>query len=318
MSWDDRLLVPPRPEAPLAERVAALLDQQRQTWSLLQEGEVGLAELQTRRLQSGNGHVVVQNNPRRRASSAARVDPASVAQRPCFLCVDNLPAEERGVPFDAELVIAPNPFPIVPDHLSVISRQHGPQRLGDRAATLMSLACALGPEWLVLYNGPRCGASAPDHFHFQAGHAGALPIAAELTGSAAGAELLGLHSFGRQVLVLQGVDASVLSRRIERAVDALARIVGEAGEPMLNLVATCAPPVYTVYLFPRSAHRPSCFYAEGEAQLLISPGALDMAGLVVVAEPAHFDRVDLGVVTQIFEEVSLDRARFDALLEELV
>ena len=177
MSFAERVLESVRPGGDLSGPVSRMLEQQRRTWPLLAAGEASFAKVISREIEDRGSRVIVQSNPGRRVSTSAKVDPGSVAARPCFLCERNLPPEERGVAFGDDLIVFANPFPIVGDHLSIVSRDHAPQRIAGRVAEMLALARALGPKMLVLYNGPACGASAPDHFHFQAGQSSALPIA---------------------------------------------------------------------------------------------------------------------------------------------
>jgi hypothetical protein len=317
MSWDARLLATARAGDALAPLVARLLVEQQRDWPLLREHVQALAQVQVQRLDCGDSHVLVQSNPARHRSTAARVDTSFVAKRPCFLCEPNLPPEERGIGFGRDLVLAPNPYPILPGHLSIPARAHSPQAIAGRTRALLELARALGTSYLLLYNGPRCGASAPDHFHFQATLRADLPIADEVGRLPAVGRMASIDSFGRRALVLRGSDAAELAVTIEDAVAALGQVVEAAGEPMFNLIAYDDGGSLVAVLFPRAAHRPACFFAPEAQRILISPGALDMAGVVVVAEAGHFERVDLAVVRRIFEEVSLDAARFGRWLEVL-
>jgi uncharacterized protein DUF4922 len=339
VSWAERLLDSLRAGDDLRGPVSRMLEQQRRTWPLLAAGEASFAKVVSRQIEDGGSRVIVQSNPGRRVSTSAKVDPGSIALRPCFLCEQNLPAEERGVAFGDELVIFANPFPIVGDHLSIVSRAHVPQRIAGRVGEMLALARALGPKMLVLYNGPACGASAPDHLHFQAGRSGLLPIADDLARLSAGKKRrVSLETFGRRTLVFRGKDERELALEIERAIDGAARAVGESEavgsplgrgakassdqgpvrpvEPMINIVATFGGEL-TVYLFPRQKHRPARFFATGDDQILWSPGALDMAGIAVIAHPDHFDRVTSGVARAVYEEVSLSSESFRRWTEVL-
>jgi hypothetical protein len=316
VSWTERLLESARAGDDLRGPVSRMLEQQRRTWPLLAAGEASFAKVVSREIADGSSRVIVQSNPGRRVSTSAKVDPGSVAARPCFLCEHNLPAEERGVAFGDELVIFANPFPIVADHLSIPSRGHVPQRISGRVSAMLALARALGPKMLVLYNGPACGASAPDHFHFQAGESRLLPIADDLARAGSTSRLLSLETFGRRTLVLRGEDERELGREIERAIDSLARILGTPEEPMINIIATFTGEL-TAYLFPRQKHRPACFFATGEDRILWSPGALDMAGIAVIADPDHFDEVSASVARAVYDEVSLSAEAFRRWMEVL-
>jgi hypothetical protein len=308
VSWAERILESVNPGGDLRAPVSRMLEQQRRTWPLLAAGEASLAKVVSRTILDHGSEVIVQSNPGRRVSTSAKVDPRSVASRPCFLCEHNLPAEERGAAFGDRLVAFANPFPIVPEHLSIVSRTHVPQRIAGRAREMLALSRALGPTMLVFYNGPACGASAPDHFHFQAGGRGVLPIAKDVGPGTR----VPLETLGRRTLVLRGTGEGALADEIERAVRTLGQGTlgqGSGDEPMINIVATFDEE-YTAYLFPRRKHRPDCFFASGADQILWSPGALDMAGIAVIADADHFDRVDAPVALKVYDEVSLSPEAF--------
>ncbi|HEX6739490.1 MAG TPA: DUF4922 domain-containing protein, partial [Vicinamibacteria bacterium] len=203
-SWEARLraAVPAHGDAArLPGLVAELLAQQRQAWPLLRDGYAAWARSQTRRVAVRSAEVVLQHNAGRLRNTTADVAAAAAGARPCFLCPQSLPPEEQGIAFGDELVILCNPYPILDRHLSITHREHRPQRLSGRLETMLTLAQALGPEFFVLYNGPRCGASAPDHLHFQACARALLPIARDLE---EGATVIGPEQCGRSVLALHG------------------------------------------------------------------------------------------------------------------
>ena len=243
--------------------------------------------LQRKTLTEGGESVVVQVNPARRRSTLANTDAKAIAARACFLCPENMPPEERGVAFE-DLVLLPNPFPILPLHCTIADREHRPQQLRGRIATFVHLAQEIGPDMAALYNGPRCGASAPDHFHLQAARADEIPILAQLSTIADSRPIVPHSSFGRNMLVFRSTNATDVAADIERSIDALQQIEATTDEPMFNLLAHFAAGRYTVVLFPRAAHRPACYFATGPDQLLISPAVLEMGGILVATEPDHF------------------------------
>jgi hypothetical protein len=283
--------------------VAELLDQQRATWPLLREGYAAWSRGQTRRVAVRSAEVVLQHNAGRLRNTTADVAAAAAGARPCFLCPAGLPPEEQGIAFGEELVILCNPYPILDRHLSIAHREHRPQRIvtEGRLGLMLSLARALGPEFFVLYNGPRCGASAPDHLHFQACARALLPIATEL---AEGAMTITPEECGRSVLALHSARADRLAGWLQQAVEALPLPAGH-DEPMVNLVCLAERGGLSAYLFPRGKHRPEAFAAPGEARLLVSPGAIDMAGVLVVPEQRDFERLDGPRVEALYEEVTL-------------
>jgi ATP adenylyltransferase/5',5'''-P-1,P-4-tetraphosphate phosphorylase II len=181
--------------------VEALFKRQMQTWPLLAKGIEGLAQAKTRRVQIDWFDLFIRHIPHRIGSTTAPVDSESLAKRPCFLCAENLPPEEEGLRLDSDFTIYCNPFPIVDRHLTIAHRKHGPQRIANRFGNMLDLAEAL-PGYFVCYNGPECGASAPDHMHFQAGSRGLFPIERD----SAGLTGVTIPRYGRNVLLLRGGD----------------------------------------------------------------------------------------------------------------
>ena len=118
----------------------------------------------------------VQFNPGRYISTSAKVDEKSINDRKCFLCPANLPEEQKGILYEEEYLILGNPFPIFPEHFTIPNINHVPQQIKNNFPLMLKLTKDLSKHYVVLYNGPKCGASAPDHFHFQAGTKNFMPI----------------------------------------------------------------------------------------------------------------------------------------------
>src|SRR5271154_7481539 len=165
----------------MIEELEELLRRQVLAWAQLARGIEGLVRAKTRLVRIDWFDVFIRHIPHRVVSTTASVDRDSVAKRPCFLCTGNLPAEETGVRFDEDFTIYCNPFPIVDCHLTIAHRKHVVQRIAKQFGTMLDFAAAL-PGYFVIYNGPECGASAPDHMHFQAGSRGLFPIEKDTTG----------------------------------------------------------------------------------------------------------------------------------------
>ncbi len=315
----------------LVSRVNALLAEQRETWPLLRENYESFSRIETKRVRVCETEVVVQHNPNRIRSTAAAVDKESINGRRCFLCPENIPPEEKGIEYGDDLIILCNPYPVLNKHLSIVHRKHIGQRISGNVERLLMLARDLSPEFFALYNGPECGASAPDHLHFQACSRELLPIEEELraddpvmiedcTSCADTAreifEVFTLSGCGRSVIVIRGGNGEELAAWIYRALDELARASGKA-EAMINIICTHANGVWNVYLFPRSKHRPLCFYAEGNKQLIVSPGAIDMAGVIITPQREHFLKIDSADIERIFAEVSLSEDSVNEIVERV-
>jgi len=337
MNWDrviatDRELQPYRDDdddSTLEARVAALIDQQYETWPLWRAGIDAFAKIETKRVRVEESEVLIQHNPHRVRSTSAPVDRESIEKRKCFLCPDSLPVEEKGIAYDDDLVILCNPFPVLERHLSIVHREHIPQQIEGNVETLLSLAQHLGSTYFALYNGPECGASAPDHLHFQACSRELLPIEKNLfdddpamaedcsycdEAARSMFELFTLGGCGRSVVVFRGGNPGEVAKWVYEVIKELA-LQQDKDEPLINIVCTYDPKLWTVYLFPRSKHRPASFYEEGEKRLVVSPGAIDMAGVVVIPERESYEKIDGRLLAAIFSEVSMNAELVNELVD---
>lgn len=310
--WSKRILGEVLEAHALPGAIADLLAQQRETWPALREGEAALAAMPTRVLGSGNAGLVAQANLRRRVSTFARTDTRSIAERPCFLCETNLPPEERGVEF-ADLVVMANPFPAVPEHLTLASKEHVEQRLVGRIGTMLEAAQGLGAEFFVLYNGPHCGASAPDHFHFQAGRRALMPIF-EHSGLDLGTGTSVLAAGARVALRVRAATLGAAQEMVEAALSKLVGLDAAPPEPKVNVLVTHRQDHFVILIFPRTRHRPANFFEPGQA-LAISPASLEMAGLLVVCDEDEFKSVTVQDVEHIFEQVCVSESQLRDAVE---
>jgi len=339
MGWDEKLIgaeelhdhLEEGGGSSLEEIVAALIDQQSETWPLLREGIGAFAQIETKRVRVDESEVVIQHNPGRIRSTAAAVDSRSVGNRPCFLCPEGLPKEEKGIAYGSDLMILCNPFPVLERHLSIVHREHIPQQIAGNVETLLALAHDLGSSYFVLYNGPECGASAPDHLHFQACARDLLPVEENLyvdepimaedcdyceETAKHSFELFTLGGCGRSVIIFRGGNCDEIAHWVYQVITELS-LQTDKTEPLVNIICTYDPKIWTIYLFPRSKHRPSVYYAEGDNRLIVSPGAIDMSGVVVVPERAHYDRIDGERMKAIFSEVSMNGEVVNELVDQV-
>jgi Domain of unknown function (DUF4922) len=286
----------------MIHRLEELFERQARAWPQLAKGLEGLARARTRPARIAWFDVFIRHIPHRVGSTTASVDRESVAKRPCFLCAGNLPAEEEGVRFDEDFTIYCNPFPIVDRHLTIAHRKHGAQRIANRFGTMLDLAAVL-PGYFVVYNGPECGASAPDHMHFQAGSRDLFPIEKDTAG------LTGVvvPDYGRKVFLFRGRDRSALIDRMDRAIDLLAGTTGKRAEPLVNIAAFHESGAWTTYLFPRGKHRPQVFHT---GELTVSPASIDLCGIFVVPLARDFERITGAAIGAIFREVTLPDDQF--------
>jgi hypothetical protein len=286
----------------MIREVQELFERQVRAWPQLAKGVEGLARATTRPVRIDWFFIFIRHIPHRMASTTASVDSESVAKRPCFLCAGNLPSEEEGLQFDESFTIYCNPFPIVDSHLTIAHREHGAQRIANQFGNMLDLAAGL-PGYFVVYNGPECGASAPDHMHFQAGSRVLFPIEKDTAGLAG----VSAPNYGRNVLILRGRDRSALIDRADRAIELLAETTGKRPEPLVNIAVFHERGAWVAYLFPRGKHRPDVFYT---GELTVSPASIDLCGIFVVPIAEHFERITGEAVAAIFREVSLPDDQF--------
>lgn len=304
--------------------VESLIESQLREWDLAGNNYRDLAHVMVRTVRMESGCTIkIQFNPARMRSSAARVDKRSVESRPCFLCRENLPARQRGLGFGDRYLILVNPFPIFPRHLTIPLKDHVPQLIRGRFGDMLELSRYL-KDFSVFYNGPLCGASAPDHFHFQAGSKGFMPVEEEAEiferkpvagdGTAVITTIEGYH---RHTLVMEGTAAKPLVMWFEKIYDILQHLQGGDDEPMMNIIAGRHGGGWRVFLFPRRVHRPAQFFEEGDGQILLSPASVDFGGVWITPRREDYEKIGAADVTGIFDQVSLGKAHWAELLKRL-
>ncbi len=310
-------------------------DRQLKVWDEVRERYRDLAEVETRELQNDAMPMLVQFNPARIVSTGASITKAAIAERPCFLCDKNRPAIQMRKIVDNAYELLVNPFPILPMHFTIPMCQHQQQAILPMYEEMMLLLSRY-PGMMFFYNGPKCGASAPDHAHLQAGTCGLLPLQREwqrlgrnLTSLAKQdeeAEVAVVSDYPCAALVIRSKTVEASAKLFKKVYEKMDTCEGEA-EPMMNIVSWCQHdamssevPANTEYLsviFPREKHRPDCYYQDGERQLLVSPGALDMAGLFITPRKDDFERLDSEKTLSILRECALRKEAFDQLVERL-
>jgi hypothetical protein len=299
----------PEPTNSIVREIEELFRRQIATWPRLARGVEGLARAETRPVRIDWFEVFVRHIPHRVISTTAAVDRDSVAKRPCFLCSANLDPEEEGIPFGSDFMIYFNPFPIVDRHLTIVHREHQPQRIANQVGNMLDGAQAL-PGYFVIYNGPESGASAPDHMHFQAGSRALLPIERETAGLTA----ITVPDYARTVLLFRGTERPALIHRIDQAIELLGEATGKRPEPLINIAAFYKKKQWTVYVFPREKHRPEVFHT---GELTVSPASIDLCGIFVVPLAKDFERITGDTIAAIFREVSLSQDKVQEIAVKL-
>lgn len=299
-----------------------LLTEQLTSWETARNNYEALSTVKVKELDVCGVHYKVQFNPARIVSSGAKVDAKTIKERKCFLCPANLPAVQKGVPFKEHYNILVNPFPIFPRHLTIPEQAHVDQRIASRMEDMLDLAQAL-TDYIIFYNGPKCGASAPDHAHFQAGNKGFLPIEQDWRTQIAEkfveddeASICYLKDEPRATLVIESTSKAKAVHLFEAIYQSLTVKPGEE-EPMMNVLAMYEDNRWIVFVFPREKHRPACYTAEGEANLLSSPASVDLGGVFITPVEKDFNKITADDVAQILSEVCLSASDFAQLRKRI-
>jgi SpoIID/LytB domain protein len=300
-------------------------NRQLEKWDDARRRYQDLRNVKTRELSVGTSTMKVQWNPARIVSTGAKIDKQTLAERPCFLCEQNRPKEQVKKSIDGQFELLVNPFPILPIHFTIPSVKHEPQLILNAYGEIHKLLAEY-PQMMVFYNGPKCGASAPDHAHFQGGTSGVLPL--QMAWGRLSRSLKPIVNLNNEesISLIEEYPCPALlihsktqygdEQLFRRLYESLPIKEGEP-EPMLNIVSWRHDTDYYSVVFPREKHRPDCYYKEGCEQYIISPGALDMAGFIVTPRKEDFDRITPEIALGILNEVSLQPADLQQIIDRL-
>lgn len=291
-----------------------LLLEQKRTWQDLREGYELLKNIRERDIQCRGFSIRLQQNPGRIKSSLADVGEKNANGRQCFLCLDYLPEGQRGIFYRSDFLILCNPMPVFSSHFTISHLDHRRQAIAEHIDSLLQLMSDFGSRWTVLYNGPQCGASVPDHLHFQAIPSGQMPVEKEIRGKkrltlmtrVEGVSLYCMRDVGREVIVLEGDNPKAVGEVFKGFLNALGKILLVNEEPMINIAGFHKERKYCLVIFPRRKHRPGAFFKEGDARVVVSPGVIDMGGVLITPVEKDFYRMDAASVEAIYGEVSLE------------
>ena len=337
---------------PFATPLERFFQRQLFVWDDARRRYDQLLQAQTRELPMGQFTALAQHNPARMQSTGATITAEAIAQRPCFLCQANRPGEQMALPVKpangtsgdghSEVSLLVNPFPILPRHFTMPTKGHQPQRITTLLPQMLALLEAY-PDMMVFYNGPQSGASAPDHAHLQGGDGSTLPLLRQwsrlernltpiFTIDGNGKDkseaqnerpegIFLIDDYPSTALLVRSESASAAKQLFMRVYNSLPVKAAENGqtadEPMMNVVAWRKHGQHLLVVFPRAKHRPDCYHAEGEAQRLVSPGALDMAGLIVTPRPDDFHNLTTDEALAILQEVSLGGEDLQAMTDRI-
>lgn len=305
-----------------------LFSSQLNNWELLKKNYNTLKNVQTKSFWFDGFKLKVQFNPERIKSTSAAVDENSVKNRNCFLCLENLPNEQKGILLRDNFLLLCNPYPIFPQHFTITLLSHKPQRISDSFGEFLEMSKLLSPQYTLVYNGPACGASAPDHLHFQAGTKNFMPIENDIQqlkndfGIIVQEDKLITTSFIddglRRIILVESTEQKMIENSFGKILKAYEKLSKAEPEPMLNILCTYNEEFgWSLIIFLRSKHRPECFYKNDPDKILISPAAIDLGGVIITPREEDFIRVDKELLQKIFREVSIDQETFALLAEKV-
>lgn len=302
--------------------ISRFFNRQLEMWEDARHRFRDLKHVEVRQL---SDQLKVQFNPARIVSTGAKIDKHTLGERPCFLCERNRPKEQMTKQIDDHFQLLVNPFPILPVHFTIPATKHQPQSIYRHYGEMHRLL-SLHSELMVFYNGPKCGASAPDHLHFQAGTSGVLPL--QTNWQRLSRNLTDVISLTdeEKISVLRDflVPAFVIISKSEDSDEELFHRLyrsmpmrGDESEPMMNIIAWRKGDEFISVVIPREKHRPDAYFAEGEAQMMVSPGALDMAGLIITPREEDFSKINLDKATDLLRECGISTEKMEAIVSNL-
>ena len=302
--------------------ISRFFNRQLEMWEDARHRFRDLKHVEVRQL---SDQLKVQFNPARIVSTGAKIDKHTLGERPCFLCERNRPKEQMTKQIDDHFQLLVNPFPILPVHFTIPATKHQPQSIYRHYGEMHRLL-SLHNELMVFYNGPKCGASAPDHLHFQAGTSGVLPL--QTNWQRLSRNLTDVISLTdeEKISVLRDflVPAFVIISKSEDSDEELFHRLyrsmpmrGDESEPMMNIIAWRKGDEFISVVIPREKHRPDAYFAEGEAQMMVSPGALDMAGLIITPREEDFSKINLDKATALLRECGISAEKMEAIVSNL-
>ncbi len=301
--------------------IRAFFTHQLDTWDEVRQRYEALKYVGLKQL----GHRQLQYNPARMVSTGAQIDRQTIAQRACFLCEKNRPEEQLTIDLGDDFELMVNPFPVLPMHFTIVRKTHVPQTILENYTEIHRLL-ELFPELFVFYNGPMSGASAPDHMHFQAGIGQELPLMTVLRKLEKEQQVLIKQENGSSLSMFNSVafKAFVIKSKAQETEMALFKQLYAAmpvregeKEPRMNIVAWRDGSEDVIVVLPRDNHRPACYFEEEDRRMIISPGALDMAGLIITPREEDFNRMSEDKLISILKEVSIKEKDMENIKEKL-
>lgn len=302
--------------------ISRFFNRQLEVWTDARHRFRDLKHVETRQF---SDQLKLQWNPARIVSTGAKIDKKTLGERPCFLCDKNRPKEQMSKQIDEKFHLLVNPFPILPVHFTIPARKHQPQLIYKNYGE-MHRFISLHSDLMVFYNGPKCGASAPDHLHFQAGTNGILPLQTNWQRLSRNlTDIISLNDEEKISVVRDfSVPAFVIISKSAESDEALFRRLykampqrGDETEPMMNIISWRKGEEFISVVIPREKHRPEAYFAEGDAQFVVSPGALDMSGLIITPREEDFRKLTEEKALSLLQECGVSEEKMNAIIAKL-
>lgn len=302
--------------------ISRFFNRQLEVWTDARHRFRDLKHVETRQF---SDQLKLQWNPARIVSTSAKIDKKTLGERPCFLCDKNRPKEQMSKQIDEKFHLLVNPFPILPVHFTIPARKHQPQLIYKNYGE-MHRFISLHSDLMVFYNGPKCGASAPDHLHFQAGTNGILPLQTNWQRLSRNlTDIISLNDEEKISVVRDFiVPAFVIISKSAESDEALFRRLykampqrGDETEPMMNIISWRKGEEFISVVIPREKHRPEAYFAEGDAQFVVSPGALDMSGLIITPREEDFRKLTEEKALSLLQECGVSEEKMNVIIAKL-
>ena len=308
----------------VVSKAKALFLHQTNNWKLAKKNYLDLKSIKKKVFEFDGFKIVVQFNHGRIISSSAKVDAKSIGERACFLCTNNLPIEQKGVLCNNNYILLLNPFPIFEQHFTIPQLDHLPQEIENNFGDMLKIAKELGDEYTIFYNGPKCGASAPDHMHFQASLKNMMPVekeydyihehSKELLNNEK-IRVVAVTKYLRNCFLIESDNKILTEEEFQKLYNSIKKITTSEEEPLMNIIVTYSDK-WRVFIFPRKAHRPKQFFAEGETKILLSPAAVDFGGLLITPREEDFIKILKEDIVDIFEQTTVDEIMVEKISEQ--
>ena len=311
-----------------ADALVVLLRNQKLDWKFLSKGYAALEKVRTKTFQFDGYTINAQLNSQRIKSTTANVKKEDVEKRECFLCLDNLPKEQLGLEYKNEFLLLCNPYPVFYEHFTIVFKKHFPQRIDDSFHRFLKLAKRVSRYYSILYNGAQCGASAPDHLHFQAVAKKDLIIIKESESlinkygeklvDSRRKDVYGISDGLRKFILIKSKDINFIKNLFNNIYTAFKNAVKKENEPLINIIGNYNEKFgWEIYIFLRRKHRPDCYFEKGDKTLTISPAAIDLSGTLILPRKEDFNKIDKEKIKNIFEDVIIGKELFDYLKSHL-